>query len=81
MLKYFERKVNGTFTEIYKIIIKKTIRAIKKINIFLFSNREKDLFLNNEDPHLEQTIFPPKDLSETKDWLPHFMQILLLLII
>ena len=81
MSKYFKRKVNGTFTESYKTIIKKTINAIKIINFSLFTNRKKDLFLNNEDPHFEQTIFPPKDLSEIKDWLPHLIQILLPFII
>ena len=71
MLKYFKRRLNGTFTESYKTIIIKTITAIKIINFSLFINRKKDLFLNDADPHLEQTIFPPKDLSEIKDWLPH----------
>ena len=39
--------------------------------------REKELFLNEEEPHLKQTILPPKDLSETKSELPQFKQILL----
>ena len=39
--------------------------------------REKDLFLNEEEPHLEQTILPPNDLSETRSELPQFKQILL----
>ena len=34
--------------------------------------REKDLFLNEEDPHLKQTILPPNDLSETRSELPQF---------
>ena len=42
--------------------------------------REKDLFLNEEEPHLKQTILPPNDLSETKSVLPQFKQILLELI-
>ena len=42
--------------------------------------REKDLFLNEEEPHLKQTILPPKDLSETRSELPQFKQILLELI-
>ena len=42
--------------------------------------REKDLFLNEEDPHLKQTILPPNDLSETRSELPQFKQILLELI-
>ena len=41
---------------------------------------EKDLFLNEEDPHLKHTILPPKDLSETRSELPQFKQILLELI-
>ena len=39
--------------------------------------REKDLFLNEEEPHLKQTILPPNDLSETRSELPQFKQILL----
>ena len=42
--------------------------------------REKDLFLNEEEPHLKQTILPPNDLSETRSELPQFRQILLGLI-
>ena len=38
---------------------------------------EKDLFLNEEEPHLKQTILPPNDLSETRSELPQFKQILL----
>ena len=38
------------------------------------------MFLNEEEPHLKQTIFPPKDLSETISELPQFKQILLELI-
>ena len=38
---------------------------------------EKDLFLNEEEPHLEQIILPPNDLSETRSELPQFRQILL----
>ncbi len=44
---------------------------------FLFSRREKDLFLNEQEPHLKQTILPPNDLSETSSELPQFLQILL----
>ena len=39
--------------------------------------REKDLFLNEEEPHLKQTILPPNDLSETSSELPQFKQIFL----
>ena len=42
--------------------------------------REKDLFLNEEEPHLKQTILPPNDLSETSSELPQFKHILLELI-
>ena len=42
--------------------------------------REKDLFLNEEEPHLKQTILPPNDLSETRSELPQFKHILLELI-
>ena len=42
--------------------------------------REKDLLLNEEEPHLKQTILPPNDLSETRSELPQFKQILLVLI-
>ena len=49
------------------------------INFLLFKN-EDDLFLNEEDPHLEQTILPPKDLSETNEELPQFRQNLFTLI-
>ena len=42
--------------------------------------REKELFLNEEEPHLKQTILPPNDLSETRSELPQFKQILLELI-
>ena len=41
----------------------------RKIKFFLFKN-EEDLFLNVEEPHLEQTILPPNDRSETKSKLP-----------
>ena len=38
-------------------------------------------FLNDEEPHLKQTIFPPKDRSETMSVHPQFKQILIFLII
>ena len=44
-------------------------------NFLLFKNGE-DLFLNEEDPHLEQTILPPKDRSETNEELPQLKQTL-----
>ena len=48
-------------------------------NFLLFKN-EEDLFLNEEDPHLEHTILPPKDLSETNEELPQLKQTLFTLI-
>ena len=45
------------------------------INVLLFKN-EEDLFLKEENPHLEHTILPPKERSETKEELPQFIQIL-----
>ena len=48
-------------------------------NLFLFKN-EDDLFLNEEDPHLEHTIFPPKDRSETNEELPQLKQTLFTII-
>ena len=47
----------------------------RKINFLLLKN-EEDLFLNEEDPHLEQIILPPKDRSETKEKLPQLEQTL-----
>ena len=44
-------------------------------NNLLFKN-EEDLFLNEEDPHLEHTILPPKDRSETNEELPQLKQTL-----
>ena len=51
----------------------------RKTNFLLFEN-EKDFFLNEEDPHLEQTILPPKDRSETNEELPQLKQTLFALI-
>ena len=47
---------------------------------FLLLKNEEDLFLNEEDPHLEQTILPPKERSETKEELPQLKQTLFTLI-
>ena len=47
---------------------------------FLLLKKEDDLFLNEEDPHLEHTILPPKDLSDTKEELPQLKQTLFKLI-
>ena len=58
-----------------KIAIAITINT----NFLLFKNDE-DLFLNEEDPHLEHTILPPKDRSETNEELPQLKQTLFTLI-
>ena len=61
------------------IIIKNAIAIASKTNFLLLKN-EEDLFLNEEDPHLEHTILPPKDRSETNEELPQLKQTLLTLI-
>ena len=60
-------------------IIRNAIPIVKKIN-FLLINIEEDLFLKEEDPHLEHTILPPKERSETNEELPQFKQTLFTLI-
>ena len=55
--------------------MKIAIAIARNTNFLLFKN-EEDLFLNEEDPHLEHTILPPKDRSETNEELPQFMQTL-----
>ena len=47
---------------------------------FLLLKNEEDFFLNKEEPHLEQTILPPKDRSDTNEELPHLKQTLFTLI-
>ena len=59
--------------------MKITIAITRNTKIFLFKN-EEDLFLNEEDPHLEHTILPPKDRSETNEELPQLKQTLFILI-
>ena len=54
--------------------------AIARNNNFLFFKNEEDLFLNEEDPHFEHTILPPKDRSETNEELPQLKQTLFTLI-
>jgi len=54
--------------------------AITINTYFLLFKNEEDLFLNEEDPHLEHTIFPPKDRSETNEELPQLKQTLFTLI-
>ena len=61
---------------IYITIIKITIATIARNTNFLLLKNEEDLFSNKEDPHLEQTILPPKDRSETKEKLPQLRQTL-----
>ena len=51
--------------------------AIAKNTKQLLLKNEEDLFLNDEDPHLEHTILPPKDRSETNEELPQLKQTLL----
>ena len=50
--------------------------AIARNTQYLLFKNVEDFFLNEEDPHLEQTILPPKDRSETNEELPQFKQIL-----
>ena len=59
--------------------MKITIAITRNTIFFLFKN-EEDLFLNEEDPHLEHTIFPPKDRSETNEELPQLKQTLFTII-
>ena len=51
----------------------------RNTNFLLFKNEEV-LFLNAEDPHLEHTILPPKDRSDTNEELPQLKQTLFMLI-
>ena len=60
-------------------IIKIVIAIARNINFLLFK-KEEDLFVNEEDPHLEHTILPPKDRSETNEDLPQLKQTLFMLI-
>ena len=59
--------------------MKIAIAITRNTNFFLFKN-EEDLFLKEEDPHLEHTIFPPKDRSETNEELPQLKQTLFTII-
>ena len=59
--------------------MKIAIAITRNTKFFLFKNDE-DLFLNEEDPHLEHTISPPKDRSETNEELPQLKQTLFTLI-
>ena len=55
--------------------MKIAIAIARNTNFLLFKN-EEDFFLNKEDPHLEHTILPPKDRSETNVELPQLKQTL-----
>ena len=59
--------------------MKIAIAIARNTNFLLFKN-EDDLFLYEEEPHLEQTILPPKDRSETNESLPQLRQNLFTLI-
>ena len=54
--------------------------AIARNTNFLPFKNEEDLLLNEELPHLEHTILPPKDRSETNEELPQLKQTLFTLI-
>ena len=58
----------------------KIAMAIARNTKYLVFKNEDDLFLNEEDPHLEHTILPPKDRSETNEELPQLKQTLFVLI-
>ena len=58
----------------------KIVIAIARNTKFLLFKNEEDLFLNEEDPHLEHTILPPKDRSDTNEELPQLKQTLFTLI-
>ena len=51
------------------------IAITRNTNLLIFKIAE-DLFLNEEDPHFEHIILPPKDRSETNAELPQLKQTL-----
>ena len=59
--------------------MKKIIAIARKTN-FLEKTKEEVFFLNEDDPHLQQTILPPNDRSETKEKLPQLRQTMFALI-
>ena len=59
--------------------MKIAIEIARNTNFFLLKNAE-DLFLNEEDPHFEHIILPPRDRSETNEELPQLKQTLFMLI-
>ena len=50
--------------------------AIARNTKYLLLKNEEDLFLNEEDPHLEHIILPPKERSDTNEELPQLKQTL-----
>ena len=68
------------YKQIIKITIIKIAIAIARNTNFLLFKNEEDFFLNKEDPHLEHTILPPKDRSDTNEELPQLKQTLFTLI-
>ena len=54
--------------------------AIARNTNFLLLKKEEFFFLDEEDPHLEHTILPPNDLSDTNEELPQLKQTLFALI-
>ena len=54
--------------------------AIARNTKYLLFKNEDDLFLNKEDPHLEHTILPPKDRSETNEEFPQLTHTIFALI-
>ena len=54
--------------------------AIARNTKFLLLKNVEDLSLNEEDPHLEHTILPPKDRSETNEEHPQLKQTVFTLI-
>jgi len=89
-LKNYLRDQSISWEQIYSFgrIISKCIEndSTYLINSEIFSSYDWlppiliSLFLNEEDPHLEQTILPPKERSETNEELPQFEQNLFTLI-
>ena len=66
---------------LYRVNLQSRLALRVLIDLFSFKvKNEEDLFLNEEDPHLEHTIFPPKDRSETNEELPQLKQTLFTLI-
>ena len=65
----------------YRLIIirKIAIPIARKIKYLLFTKKD-DFFLKEDDPHLEHTILPPKDRSETNEELPQLKHTLFPLI-